>query len=121
MDRAQLKRIIDSPDEYDEGKDETYAAYAKTFFKHSQPWILLLVFGHFFFCWGLAVVCAFLFAYSDSTKYQILYAALFVCLILIGYLVKVFAWILAGKSAIKRDIKRLELRVVELTEALKSS
>ncbi|MFC1764527.1 DUF6768 family protein [Planctomycetota bacterium] len=120
MDREQLKQIIDSPDEYDEGKEETYGAYAKYFFKHSQPWILLLVFGHFFFCWGLAVVCGILFAYTDSTKLQIMYAALFVCLIIIGYLIKVFGWVMGVKLLTRREIKRLELRIVELSEAIQS-
>lgn len=118
MDREQLKQIIDSPDEYDETKAETYGDYGRKFFNQTQPWAVALVFVHFFACLGLAIGCGFLFVITESTKFQIMWAAFFVCLMIIGYLIKVFGWIMGTRNDLKRDIKRLELRVVELSEAL---
>ena len=118
MDREQLKQIIDSPDEYDETRAETYTDYGRRFFNQTQPWAVALVFIHFFFCLGLAIGCGILYVFSQSVKIQIMLAAFFVCLMIIGYLIKVFGWIMGCRNDLKRDIKRLELRVVELSEAL---
>lgn len=120
MDREQLKRIIDSPDAYDDVREESYIAWARGFFHDSQWWAVALVFVHFLGFCLLAVLCGILFVNTDSTKYQIMYAAFFVCLVLIAYLIKVFAWVMASRNSIKRDIKRLELRLLDLDETLKS-
>jgi uncharacterized membrane protein YciS (DUF1049 family) len=47
-----------------------------------------------------------------------MYAAFFVCLVLIAYLIKVFAWIMVSRNSIKRELKRLELRIAELAESI---
>jgi len=120
MNEEEIKKIIDSPEEYDELKEESYISWAKFWFKRTQPWAVILVFVHFFFFLALAILSGILFLISNTTKYQIMYAAFFICLLLIGYMIKVFAWIMVSRNSIKRDIKRLELRIAELNEALKS-
>jgi len=121
MDREQIKKIIDSPEEYDDSKEESYISWARFWFKSSQRWAIILVFAHFFFYLALAIISGILFLISDTTKYQIMYAAFFVCLFLIAYLIKVFAWVMVSRNSIKREIKRLELRIAELNESLKST
>jgi hypothetical protein len=118
MNDEQIKKIIDSPEEYDDTKEESYISWAKFWFKSSQRWAIILVFAHFFFFLALAIISGILFLVSDSTKYQIMYAALFVCLVLIAYLIKVFAWVLTSRNSIKREIKRLELRIAELADSI---
>jgi len=118
MNDEQIKKIIDSPDEYDDAKEESYIAWARFWFKNSQQWAIILVFAHFFFFLGLAIISGILFMVSQTTKYQIMYAAFFVCLFLIAYLIKVFAWIMVSRNSLKRDIKRLELRIVELADSI---
>ncbi len=65
MDKEQIKKIIDSPpeydEEYDELKEESYISWAKFWFKSSQRWAVILVFVHFFFFLALAVISAILF------------------------------------------------------------
>ena len=119
MNDEQIKKIIDSPEEYNNSKEESYISYARDFFKNSQRWAIILVFVHFFFFLALAVISGILFLLTDTTKYQIMYAALFVCCLLIGYLIKVFAWVWGSRNIISREIKRLELRIAELTEIIK--
>jgi hypothetical protein len=118
MNDEQIKKIIDSPEEYDDTKEESYIAWARFWFKSSQQWTIILVFAHFFFFLGLAVISGILFLVSETTKYQIMYAAFFVCLVLIAYLIKVFAWIMVSRNSIKREIKRLELRIAELSNSI---
>ncbi len=120
MDKEQIKKIIDNPPEYDESKEDSYISWIRSAFKNCQQWAIILVFAHFFFFLALAIVCGILFSITDSTKYQIMYAAFFVCCILIGYLIKVFGWGMAHKNTIQREIKRLELRIAELSEIVKN-
>ena len=120
MNDEQIKKIIDSPEEYDGSKEESYISWARFWFKSSQRWAIILVFAHFFFFLALAILSGILFLITDTTKYQIMYAAFFVCLVLIAYLIKVFAWVLTSRNSITREIKRLELRIAELNESLKS-
>jgi hypothetical protein len=119
MNDEQIKKIIDSPEEYYDTKEETYISYARDFFKNSQQWAIILVFVHFFFFLALAILSGILFLISETTKYQIMYAALFVVLFLIAYLIKIFAWVWGSRNIISREIKRLELRIAELSNAVK--
>jgi hypothetical protein len=118
MNDEQIKKIIDSPPEYDDTKEESYISYARDFFKNSQRWAIILVFAHFFFFLALAILSGILFLVSGTTKYQIMYAALFVVLFLIAYLIKIFAWVWGSRNIISREIKRLELRIAELAELI---
>jgi len=117
MNNEQIKKIIDSPEEYDETKEESYISYARDFYKNSQRWAIILVFAHFFFFVGLAIICGILFMVSQTTKYQIMYAALFVVFFLIGYLIKIFGWVWGSRNIISREIKRLEFHIAELAES----
>ena len=116
----QIKKIIDSPEEYNDTKEESYISYARDFFKNSQRWAIILVFVHFFFFLALAIISGILFLISGTTKYQIMYAALFVVFLLIGYLIKIFSWVWGSRNIISREIKRLELRIAELNETVKN-
>ena len=118
MNDEDIKKIIE--DNYDESKEDTYCAMASDFFSKGMRSITIYIFLHFFFFFALAILSAVLFFLADQTKDQIMYAAIFVCLILIGYLIKVGAWIMVGRNSIKREIKRLELRIAELNETVKN-
>ena len=120
MNDEEIKKIIDSPQEYDDSREESYISYARDFFKNSQRWAIILVFVHFFGFLALAIISGILFMVSETTKYQIMYAAIFVVFILIGYLIKIFGWVLGSRNIISREIKRLELRIAELTETVKN-
>ena len=119
MDKEQIKMIIDNSPEYDESKEDSYISWVRSGLKNTQRWAIFLVFAHFFFFLSLAIVCGVLFAITDSAKYQIMYAALFVCCILIGYLIKVFGWVMVSRNSLRREINRLELRIAELIETIK--
>ncbi len=121
MNEEQIKKILDNPEEYDELKEDSYISWIRSGFKNCQGWAIILVFVHFFFFLALAVLCGILFLISETTKYQIMYAAFFVCCLLIAYLIKIFAWVWGCRNLINRDIKRLELRIAELSETVKKN
>jgi uncharacterized membrane protein YciS (DUF1049 family) len=67
-----------------------------------------------------AIYCGIKFFKTDQSQFQLMYAAFFVCCILIGYLIKVFGWVMFTRNSLKREIKRLELRIAELDETVKN-
>ncbi|MDR0611564.1 MAG: hypothetical protein LBG58_15760 [Planctomycetaceae bacterium] len=75
-------------------------------------WTLMLVFG------GLTVVCGTGFFYCDDFKTQLLLIVMAHLFILLLGLVKLWYWMLANRNGINREIKRLEMRIAELTEKL---
>jgi hypothetical protein len=57
---------------------------------------------------------------ADRTQGQIMYAALFILGVHGVGLMKILAWGMLHQHSIRRDLKRLELRMAELSEMLKS-
>ena len=117
MSSEQIRKIID--DSYDDSKEETLRGIVREFYSRRLLSTVILV-------WGWAIAFIALAAYSatqffkvDQTRGQIMYAALF----LIGAygvgLMKIFAWEMLHRSSIRRDLRRVELRVAELGEMLK--
>jgi hypothetical protein len=118
MNNEQIKRIID--DSYDESKEEGLRSIARDFYsrQHVSSVIAVWLIGGAHA--ALAIYSALQFFRTDQTKWQIMYAALF----LVGVhgidLMKNFAWQMAHRRNIKRELKRLELRVAELNETLRA-
>ena len=117
MSNEQIKRIIE--DSYDESKEEGLRSIARDFYNRKllSSVILVWIVGIVFV--GLAVYSARQFFQTDQTKWQLVYAALFIVGVHEVSVIKIFAWQMAHRHNLKRDIKRLELRVVELSETLK--
>lgn len=64
----------------------------------------------------LIVLAAIEFFRTDDTKRQIFYATGILLLGILLLLVKLWGWMQMNRYAIQREIKRLELRIVELGE-----
>jgi hypothetical protein len=64
----------------------------------------------------LIVLAAVEFFQTDETKWQIFYATGILLLAGMLLLVKLWGWMQLNRYAIQREIKRLELRIVELGE-----
>jgi len=120
MNDEQVKKIIDGPQEYDDSKENGYRSMVNEFYSRKMLSTLIIVWGHFLIFLALAVVSGVLFFKSDQTKDQIMYAAFFICCIIISYQIKIFAWLKLQENSIKREIKRLELRIAELSETVKN-
>ncbi len=114
----QIKRIID--DSYNASQEDTVLSLARDFYSRKLMSIAIMVWVWAIIFFAGAVYSAIQFFKSDETKSQIMYAAIFVpCVLGIGFM-KVFAWEMVNRHSIKREIKRLELRIAELSETVKN-
>lgn len=118
MNDEQIRKIIDGPQDYDDSKEDSLRSMLADFYSRRMLSTAILV-----WFWGIvfvagAVYSAVRFFAADQTKDQIMYAALFICLVHFVGLMKVFAWQMIARNSIKREIKRLELRIAELTASL---
>jgi hypothetical protein len=64
----------------------------------------------------LIVLAAIEFFQADDTKWQIFYATSILLLGMLLLLVKLWGWMQMNRNAIQREIKRLELRMLERDE-----
>ena len=120
MTDEQIRRIIEGQD-YEDARENTFRSMLGDFYNRK-----MLFTATFVWVWGLAVVagatyCAIEFLNTEQTRAQVMYAALFVCCVQFLALTKIFAWQLIHRNGILREIKRLELRVVELTQKIEES
>jgi len=118
MNEEQLKKIIE--DTYDESKEDTLLSMVGQLYSRKMfpSFIIHLVYSLPFIV--LAVFCGIIFFKTDRTQFQIMYAAIFVCCIEFCIFSKVKYWQMLHKINISREIKRLELRIAELTETVKN-
>jgi len=115
MNDEQIRRIID--DTYDDSKEDSIMSMAKDFYSRKMWSTAVLVWVWAIIFFAGAVYSAIQFLEADETKSQIMYAAIFVaCVFGIG-LMKVFAWEMVHRHSIKREIKRLELRIAQLADS----
>jgi hypothetical protein len=68
---------------------------------------------------ALCAAMAVLFFHAEQIRWQIVYAVLFVVFMEWLSIIKIFAWLMIHRNNIKREIKRLELRIAELAAARK--
>ena len=117
MKEEEIKKMLE--DTYDYSKEDSYGSMVRDFFSERMRWVMITVWVWFFIFMVAIVISIIFFFMTDQTKFQIMYAAIFVCCTLsIGFL-KVLAWVMLQRHGIKREIKRLELRIAELAETIK--
>ncbi len=115
MDREKLEKIIE---EYDEDQENTLRSMLSDFYSRRMLSIAVLVWVWAIIFMGGAVGSAIGFFATERTKAHIMYAALFVCFVLFVGFMKVFAWLMIARNGIRREVKRLELRIADLAGKL---
>jgi len=117
MNEEQIHKIIE--DTYDESREISVWSMVGDFYNRRMLSMII-----FLWVWALlflagAVYSAILFFRNVETQTQIMYAVIFLtCCQFLG-LIKIFAWQMIHRNGLKREIKRLELRIAELTETVK--
>jgi hypothetical protein len=117
MTDEQIKNIIE--DTYDELKEDTVWTMISDFYNRKSLcviivfWILMILFM------AALVYSGIKFFKTEQVQSQIMYSTIFISCFIGGSIVKIFAWQMAHRHGIKREIKRLELRIAELSEAIK--
>jgi hypothetical protein len=118
MNDEQIKKIIE--DTYDESREDTLLSmvgqlYSKKMFSS------FIVHGAYSlpFLAG-AIFCGIKFFNTQQVRYQIMFAAIFICCVQFVTLRKNIYWQMLHKNSISREIKRLEIRIAELSETVKN-
>ncbi len=118
MNNEQIKQIIE--DTYDKSKEDTIWSMVRDFYnKKMMSFVILLWIWAIIFIGG-SVYCGIQFFKTAEIRYQIMYAAIFVCFVHGISAIKIFAWQLIHRNGLRREIKRLELRIAELVETVKN-
>jgi len=112
-----LENRIESKERYDESREDTLRGMIATFYQMKFCSAIILAWSYAIVFIALAIFCGIRFFRTDSVRYMIMYAAIFVCLIVGIALIKVWAWQLIHRHSIKGEIKRLEVRIEELTKS----
>ncbi len=118
MSQEQIRRIVQ--DSYDEPREESLRGMLREFYSGQMRSVAVLAYVSAALCVALAVYSAMQFFRATQIQGQIMFATLFIVGALGLGLVKIFAWGKLHQSSIRRDLKRLELRVAELSEMLKN-
>ena len=119
MDNEQIKKMIEDPGFHDDSKEDTLRSMIGDFYNRKMLSVVLLVWGYALVFIALAIFSGIKFFEVDQTRDQLMYAVIFICCIQFIVLMKIFAWQMIHKNSIKREIKRLELRIAELGSAVK--
>jgi hypothetical protein len=118
MEDETIKRILEDHDKYDDSRENTIREMLGDFYSRKMLSVAIIVWVWAIIFMAGAVFCCIQFVNTGDTKDQIMYAALFVCAVQFVGLMKVFAWLMIARNGIKREVKRLELRTVQLTKML---
>jgi hypothetical protein len=117
MDEELIKKMIE--DTYDDSREDGVLWMARDFYSKKMASLAIMVWAFAIVCLAGAVYCGFQFFNTEQTKYQILYAIIFGLFVEGIALMKIFAWQMLARNSVKREIKRLELRIAELSETVK--
>ena len=106
MDNEEIKDNVD--DTRNEVKEDSIWTMARDFYSRKLLSTAILV-----WIWAIifiagATYCGVKFYTTDQTKFQIMYAALFVCCFNGICLMKIFAWQMIHRQSIKRELKKLK-------------
>jgi hypothetical protein len=118
MNSEKIQTIIETTPDYDESRDNTLRAMLSDFYNQKMTSIVILVWtlGLLFMAGG--ILSLVLFFRNTETKGQIFYAVMFLmCMQFLG-MMKTFAWQMIHRNSIKREIKRLEIRLQDISERL---
>ena len=115
MDNEQLKKIFE--DVYDGSKQEGFMSMLRDFYNRKTLSIAIFV-----WIWALvflagAIYCGVEFCRFAGDK-RFIYGLFFIVCIHGLSMMKIFAWQMIHRNNIKREIKRLELRIAELSQAV---
>ena len=115
-DEVTRKRLDEASDE---SKEDGLGQMLKDFYNRRMAGVVIMVWASAVAFMALAVWCAVEFFRAAETRDQIMYAVGFLMFVQWVGLMKVFAWQMIHRNAIKRQIKRLEQRIAQLAAGQK--
>ena len=118
MNEEQIRKMLE--DNYDETEENSLSSMLKEFYNRKMLSIVILLWVWAIIFIGGSVYSGIKFFNTDKLQNQIIYAVIFICCFQGVVLIKIFAWQMIHKNSIKREVKRLELRIMELSDIVKN-
>ena len=110
-----IRKVLASEEEYyDLDREEGIFRQMAGLFRGKMRWMAIAVTVESVVFLVLMILAAIEFFHTDDTKWQILYATGVLLLAMLLVLIKLWGWMQMNRYSIQREIKRLELRIVEL-------
>jgi len=116
MNNEEIRKIID--DVYDDSREDSIRSMIGDFYSRRMRSTAILTWAVGLLFFAGAIYTGIRFFGADQTRDQIMYAAGFLCCVYLVGLMKIFAWQMLQRNSIKREVKRLELRIAELAGTL---
>ena len=114
LDDDIRKVLADGAMPYDLEKEEGLFGQMAGIFHGKLRWMAIFAVIESIVFLVLIVLAAIEFFQTDDTKWQIFYATGVVLLAMMLLLIKLWSWMQMNRYCIQREIKRLELRMLEL-------
>ena len=115
MDKEQIKKIIDGLPEYDESEEDTIRSWIRDFYSDRMSWVMINFYVVCFVLLFPIIISIIKFFRTDQAKYQIMYAAIFVCCHLWFCCVGIFSCVMMQRPR----LSRVEFRIAELIDTIK--
>ena len=101
-------------------KEDSLCSMIHDFYNMKMLPVIILVWVYALVFIALAVFSGIKFFSVEQTRDQIMYAVIFICSVQFIALMKIFAWQMIHRNSIKKAIKKLQLSIDDLNEAVKS-
>ena len=114
MKNEKTEAMIDEI--YDASKEHTLLSMVGELYSRRMLPNMLVHGAHSLVFFVGAVYCGIKFFDTQQAQFQLMYAAVFICCVHVIFLRKVIYWQILHKNSVGREVKRLEVRIVELTQ-----
>ena len=110
-----IRRVLASEEEYYElGREEGVFRQMAGLYRGTMRWMAIVVTIESVVFLVLMILAAVQFFQTEQIRWQIFYATGVLLLGMLLVLIKMWGWMQMNRHALQREIKRLELRIVEL-------
>ena len=116
LDDDIRKALANGETSYDLDREEGIFRQMAGIFRGKMRWMAIVATVESIVFTVLIVLAAVEFFQTDEIKWQIFYATSILLLAMLLLLVKLWGWMQMNRYSIQREIKRLELRILELGE-----
>ena len=97
---------------------ETFRQMLADTFKSQPRWMSVMAWTYILLFTAVMVVAAVQFFGADAVRGQILWATIFLVSGMTVMMLKMWFWMIMNRNRIIREVKRLELRIAELTDTV---
>jgi hypothetical protein len=121
MQDDPIKKALQEADvagDFGPAQGETFRQMISDTFRSQPRWMSVMAWIYALLFTAVAVVAAVKFFGAEGVRNQILWATVFLTSNMIVMILKVWFWMIMNRNRILREVKRLELRIAELTDTV---